>query len=105
MRVLAVTGLVTSVMLVSAVWGYAASWVNQLIKQTGFPHWLNAVIANVVVIVSAAMATIQSDVKFTLAAFGSALLAAFSAALINHSFVLPIGGVGEKLKSATSIVK
>jgi hypothetical protein len=105
MNILATTGLVTSVMCVSAVWGYAASWVNQVVKQNGFPTWMNALIADGVVVISAAFALMQANAAFTWATFGSALFAAFSAALINHQFILSPTGIGEKIKTATSFVK
>lgn len=96
----AIVGFSTFV-LISALWGYAASWVNEVLKQDHWSKTINALIANAVLIVSAAMAT-MTDATFTLKNFFSALLAAATAAVANHQFFLEPTGVGKKLQTLTS---
>jgi FtsH-binding integral membrane protein len=97
----------THLLLYAALWGYAASWVNQFIKQDGWPTVVNTVIANLVVVVSAVVATLVNSPEqaLTLHAFWVALFAAFSAAVINHQFFLEPTGIGAHLKARTSIVR
>lgn len=91
--------------LVAAAWGYLASWVNQFVKQDGWPKWANTLVADGVVVLSGAIAVFQQHGDFSLPSFEKALFAAFSAALINHQFFLAPTGIGAALKSATSVVK
>jgi hypothetical protein len=94
-------------LLFAALWGTAASYVAEFLKQDGWPKPLNTIIANAVVVVSAAFATLINSPGqvFTLHAFWSALLVAFSAALVNHQFFLVPTGIGAAIKRATSIVR
>lgn len=94
-------------LLFAALWGTAAAWINEFIKQDGWPKPVNTVIADLVVVVSAAFATLVNSPgqTFTLHAFEVALLAAFAAAVINHQFILQPMGIGPAIQSATSIVR
>ena len=102
----AAAGGLSHLVLIAAGWGYVASWVNQLLKQDGFPTLINTIIADLVLLVTAAMVTLQQQSgTFTWHGFAQALFAAAAAALVNHQFVLSPTGIGEAIKSATSIVK
>ncbi len=94
----------THLVLIAALWGYVASWANQILKQDGWPKGVNAILADAVVVVTAALVTMQQQGgTFTLHTFWQAVLAAFAAAVINHQFFLVPTGVGPALKTATSL--
>jgi hypothetical protein len=97
------TSIMLNVTWVAALWGYGASWLNEVIKQDSLPKWANTLIADAVVVVAAALATFQTVPTFTLSAFGHALFGAFLAALANHFGFLEPTGIGPKLQSLTSL--
>lgn len=96
-----------SVLAWSAAWGYVASWLNEFIKQDGWPKAANTVIANLVVLIGAAFTTLLTSPGSTLtwSLFVTALLGSFQAALINHQFFLEPTGIGPRIQTATSAVK
>lgn len=97
------TGL-SPFVLICALWGYGASWANEIIKQDHWPKWANTLIADAILVVSAALATL-TDATFTWPNLESAVIAVAAAALLNHQFFLKPTGIGDLVQTATTIKK
>lgn len=98
---LAVATTVSTYALVSALWGLGASFVAEIAKQDSLPKPVNTIIADAVVVISAALATL-TEASWSWHNFGAALVFTVGAALANHTFFLAPTGVGAALQSATS---
>jgi hypothetical protein len=92
---------VSSFALASAAWGYASSWLAEIVKQRHWPKPVNTILADLLLVGSAAMATLTSS-TFTLRNFESALLVAAVAAVANHQLFLLPTGIGPAIQAATS---
>ena len=89
--------------LVALLWGYIASWANEVIKQDGWPKWVNTLVADGVVAVTALVVALQQQQKFTLTLFWAVFVPAILAALANvHGFLLPTG-IGPRIQTLTSL--
>lgn len=98
----------THLMLIAAFWGYLASWLNEFIKQDGWSKLVNTLIADAVLVITAALVTLSSipgNGDFHAHDFWQALLMVGASALLNHTFFLNPTGVGPAIQTATSINK
>jgi hypothetical protein len=99
--IIAAAAAVSSFALASAAWGYASSWVAEIVKQRHWPKPVNTILADLLLVGSAAMATMTAS-TFTARNFESALLVAAVTAVANHQLFLLPTGIGPAIQAATS---
>lgn len=99
--------LLSHAALISAGWGYIASYLNEILKQDGFPKVVNTVLAGLVVILTAVVVAVVHEpagVSLSWAQLTSTLWYAAVAAGINYYLFLKPTGLADWLQSKTSII-
>lgn len=102
----AAVATIPSTVLIQVAWGAISAWLAEVTKQDGFTKWVNTLIADATVVVTAIVtALVQGGGTLTWHVIWSTVVWAGLGALVTHNFFLQPTGIGAALQTATSLVK